>query len=145
LSSKSFVVRLTWFTVANHWERSQKSWANRTPAGPGGSRPNPGDAKAPVIRERLAATPQAKWFTATNTGTARGEVDAFVGAAAAADKIPIMVVYDIPNRDCGPPRNHLTEQRERLTTASVALTLEVVAMTRMLLPHRRNVNAHITP
>ncbi|MFI9812705.1 glycoside hydrolase family 6 protein [Saccharothrix variisporea] len=64
---------------------------------------NPGDPKAPVIRERLAATPQARWFTTTNTGTVRGEVDAFVGAAAAAGKIPILVVYDIPNRDCGGP------------------------------------------
>lgn len=64
---------------------------------------NPGDPKAPVIRERLAATPQARWFTTTNTGTVRGEVDAFVGAAAAAGKIPIMVVYNIPNRDCGGP------------------------------------------
>ena len=28
------------------------------------------------------------------------QVDAFVGAAAAAGKIPILVVYNIPNRDC---------------------------------------------
>ncbi|WIX98858.1 glycoside hydrolase family 6 protein [Amycolatopsis mongoliensis] len=62
---------------------------------------NPGDSRAAVIRDRIAAVPQARWFTTTNTGTVRGEVDTFVGAAAAAGKIPIMVVYDIPNRDCG--------------------------------------------
>ncbi|MGW5055398.1 glycoside hydrolase family 6 protein [Actinokineospora sp. NPDC004072] len=64
---------------------------------------NPGDHRAPVIRDRIASVPQAKWFTTTNTSTVRGQVEAFVGAAAAAGKIPIMVVYNIPNRDCGGP------------------------------------------
>lgn len=62
---------------------------------------NSGDSRAAVIRDRVAAVPQARWFTTTNTSTVRGEVDAYTGAAAAAGKIPIMVVYDIPNRDCG--------------------------------------------
>ncbi|MFK4087563.1 glycoside hydrolase family 6 protein [Kribbella sp. NPDC020789] len=62
---------------------------------------NPGDSRTPMIRDRIAATPQGKWFTTTNTGTVRGEVDAYVGAAAAAGKVPILVVYNIPNRDCG--------------------------------------------
>jgi len=62
---------------------------------------NQGDSRAPMIRDRIASTPQGKWFTTTNTGTVRGEVEAYVGAAAAAGKVPILVVYDIPNRDCG--------------------------------------------
>ncbi|GAB1513550.1 glycoside hydrolase family 6 protein [Actinophytocola sp. KF-1] len=62
---------------------------------------NPNDGRAAVIRDRIANVPQARWFTTTNTSTVRGEVDAFVGAAAAAGRIPIMVVYNIPNRDCG--------------------------------------------
>jgi endoglucanase len=62
---------------------------------------NPGDSRTAVIRDRIAAVPQARWFTTTNTSAVRGEVDAYVGAAAAAGTIPIMVVYDIPNRDCG--------------------------------------------
>jgi endoglucanase len=62
---------------------------------------NPNDSRTPMIRDRIAATPQGKWFTTTNTSTVRAEVDAFVGAAASAGKIPIMVVYNIPNRDCG--------------------------------------------
>ncbi|WP_243715699.1 glycoside hydrolase family 6 protein, partial [Micromonospora sp. KC207] len=61
---------------------------------------NPGDWRAAVIRDRIAAVPQGRWFTTTNTSTVRAEVDQFVGAAAAARKIPIMVVYNIPNRDC---------------------------------------------
>jgi endoglucanase len=64
---------------------------------------NPGDSRTPVIRDRIASVPQARWFTTTNTGTVRGEVDAHVGAAARAGKIPILVVYNVPNRDCGGP------------------------------------------
>ncbi|MCA2218340.1 glycoside hydrolase family 6 protein [Jidongwangia harbinensis] len=61
---------------------------------------NPNDSRAAVIRDRIANVPQGRWFTQNNPGTVAGEVDAFVGAAAAAGKIPIMVVYNIPNRDC---------------------------------------------
>lgn len=59
-----------------------------------------GDARAQVIADRIASVPQPKWFTQTNTATIRAEVDAYVGAAAAAGQIPILVAYDIPNRDC---------------------------------------------
>lgn len=62
---------------------------------------NPNDSRAAVIRDRIAAVPQARWFTTTNTDTVRAQVSAYVGAAAAVGKVPILVVYDIPNRDCG--------------------------------------------
>src|SRR5687768_14613676 len=61
---------------------------------------NPGDSRAAVIRDRIASVPQARWFTTTNTSTVRSQVSSLVGAAAAAGKTPIMVVYNIPNRDC---------------------------------------------
>jgi endoglucanase len=61
---------------------------------------NPGDRRAGVISDRIAAVPQARWLTRNDTSTVRAEVAAFVGAAAAAGKIPILVVYNIPNRDC---------------------------------------------
>jgi endoglucanase len=61
---------------------------------------NPADPRTPAIRDRIASVPQGRWFTQTNTATVRAEVDAFVGAAAATGKVPILVVYDIPNRDC---------------------------------------------
>src|SRR5262245_41706573 len=62
---------------------------------------NPNDSRAAVIRDRIATVPQARWFTTTNTTTVRAQIDAYVGAAASVGKIPILVVYDIPNRDCG--------------------------------------------
>ncbi|QQQ78946.1 glycoside hydrolase family 6 protein [Saccharothrix sp. 6-C] len=62
---------------------------------------NPGDSRAAVIRDRIASVPAARWFTTTNTSTVRSEVSSYVGAAASAGKIPILVVYNIPNRDCG--------------------------------------------
>ncbi|MGO1052115.1 glycoside hydrolase family 6 protein [Crossiella sp. CA198] len=64
---------------------------------------NPGDGRMPVIRDRVAAVPQARWFTSTNTDTVRGQVHELVGAAARAGKVPILVVYNVPNRDCGGP------------------------------------------
>ncbi|MFI7452409.1 glycoside hydrolase family 6 protein [Nonomuraea sp. NPDC049714] len=64
---------------------------------------NPDDSRAGVIRDRIAAVPQGRWFATYNPATVRGQVDAYVGAAAAAGKIPIMVVYAMPNRDCGGP------------------------------------------
>ncbi|WP_182906400.1 glycoside hydrolase family 6 protein [Microbispora sp. H13382] len=62
---------------------------------------NPNDSKAAVIRDRIAAVPQGRWFASYNPSAVRSQVDAYVGAAAAAGKIPIMVVYEMPNRDCG--------------------------------------------
>jgi endoglucanase len=61
---------------------------------------NPGDSRAAVIRDRIASVPQGRWYTQNNTATVAAEVDAFVGAAAAVGKTPILVVYNIPNRDC---------------------------------------------
>lgn len=60
-----------------------------------------GDSRADVIGERIASVAQGRWFTTSNTDEVRGEVDAFVGAADSADRIPILVVYNMPNRDCG--------------------------------------------
>ncbi|PSL52476.1 endoglucanase [Saccharothrix carnea] len=62
---------------------------------------NSGDSRAAVIRDRIASVPQARWFTTTNTSSVRSDVSSFVGAAASAGKIPILVVYNVPNRDCG--------------------------------------------
>ncbi|HEU5134937.1 MAG TPA: glycoside hydrolase family 6 protein [Steroidobacteraceae bacterium] len=62
---------------------------------------NPGDSRMPVIRDRIASVPQGRWFTQNNPSTVASQVSSYVGAAAAAGKIPILVVYNIPNRDCG--------------------------------------------
>ncbi|ANY08299.1 hypothetical protein AFB00_20745 [Pseudonocardia sp. HH130630-07] len=60
-----------------------------------------GDGRAALIGERIAAVPQGRWFTTTDTAGVRAEVDAYVGAAAATGTTPIVVVYDLPGRDCG--------------------------------------------
>ena len=62
---------------------------------------NPNDSRMPVIRDRIASVPQGRWFTQNNPSTVAAEVSSYVGAAAAAGKTPIMIVYNIPNRDCG--------------------------------------------
>ncbi|GGK79870.1 glucanase [Sphaerisporangium melleum] len=64
---------------------------------------NPYDSKTAVIRDRIAAVPQGRWFASYNPSAVRSQVDAYVGGAAAAGKIPIVVVYEMPNRDCGGP------------------------------------------
>jgi endoglucanase len=57
----------------------------------------PGDAQ---ILQRLGTTPTAQWFGGWNTNVT-GDVDALVSSAAAAHKTPLLVTYNIPNRDCG--------------------------------------------
>ncbi|MFC5909181.1 glycoside hydrolase family 6 protein [Streptacidiphilus monticola] len=59
---------------------------------------NPNDGRTAAIRSSIAAVPMARWFGnwSGTIGTATG---AFVGAAAAAHKLPILVAYNIPNRD----------------------------------------------
>ncbi|WP_306204473.1 glycoside hydrolase family 6 protein [Actinoplanes sp. RD1] len=61
---------------------------------------NPGDSRAAVIRDRIASVPQARWFASYNPGTVQSEVDSLTAAAAQAGKTPIMVLYNIPGRDC---------------------------------------------
>ncbi|MFD8705538.1 glycoside hydrolase family 6 protein [Kitasatospora sp. NPDC059648] len=59
---------------------------------------NPGDGRAQAIRSSIANVPTARWFGSWSgtIGTATG---AFVGAATARGKLPILVAYNIPDRD----------------------------------------------
>jgi endoglucanase len=57
----------------------------------------PGDA---ATMDRLAATPTAKWFGGSVT-TVAGDVDRHVSAARATNTLPVIVAYNIPQRDCG--------------------------------------------
>ncbi|MFF2426403.1 glycoside hydrolase family 6 protein [Streptomyces mirabilis] len=62
---------------------------------------NQGDGRAPAINASIANTPTARWFGSWSgtIGTATG---AYVGAADYRDKLPILVAYNIYNRDyCG--------------------------------------------
>jgi endoglucanase len=49
---------------------------------------------------RLGHTPTAQWFGDWDADV-RGDVAAATSAAAAAGQVPVLVAYDIPNRDCG--------------------------------------------
>ena len=60
-----------------------------------GSRP--GDA---ATMDRLAATPTAKWFGGSVT-TVAGDADRYVSDARATNTLPVIVAYNIPQRDCG--------------------------------------------
>ncbi|MEU7943586.1 glycoside hydrolase family 6 protein [Micromonospora taraxaci] len=62
---------------------------------------NPGDSRAAVIRDKIASQPQARWFANFNPSTVQAEVSEHIGAANAAQQIPVLAVYEITNRDCG--------------------------------------------
>lgn len=59
-------------------------------------------ARADHRLDRIANTPQAKWFTDWSTSdTARSDVGDYLAGAAAAKAVPALVLYRIPQRDCG--------------------------------------------
>ncbi|MEU0602724.1 glycoside hydrolase family 6 protein [Streptomyces sp. NPDC006393] len=62
---------------------------------------NPGDSRQPVISRRIASQPQAIWFSSYRPSTVTSDVKAVTSAAAAAGQVPVLAVYEIPNRDCG--------------------------------------------
>jgi len=58
------------------------------------------DPRAARIAESIAAVPTARWF-GNWSGDIRSALQAFVDAAATAHQTPILVSYNIPDRDCG--------------------------------------------
>lgn len=62
---------------------------------------NPNDSRTPVIRDRIASQPQARWMSVFRPDTVTSEVSSFVNAASAANQTPVLSVYEITNRDCG--------------------------------------------
>jgi endoglucanase len=59
---------------------------------------NPSDGRQPAISASIAREPSAAWFTGASgdIGQATG---AYVGAAAYAGKLPVLVAYNITDRD----------------------------------------------
>lgn len=49
---------------------------------------------------KIGDRPLARWL-GTGTAGVTGDVDAHVRRAAEADRMPVLVAYNIPNRDCG--------------------------------------------
>ena len=57
----------------------------------------PADA---TLMERIGRTAQAVWFNGWHTDVASA-TSQYVGAAATAGALPVLVAYNIPQRDCG--------------------------------------------
>jgi endoglucanase len=62
---------------------------------------NPDDSRTAVIRDRIASQPQGRWFTTYKPDSIASDVAGFVGKANAAGGVPLLVMYALPNRDCG--------------------------------------------
>jgi endoglucanase len=60
---------------------------------------NAGDPRAAVIRSRIATKPQARWFGSSDSITS--EVRSYTSRAASSGKVPVLVAYNMTNRDCG--------------------------------------------
>ncbi|MFI7394438.1 glycoside hydrolase family 6 protein [Streptomyces tendae] len=64
-------------------------------------RAHPGDPRQDVIAARIAGHPAAVWFTDHTPATITARVRAVTSAGAAQGRVPVLVPYAIPDRDCG--------------------------------------------
>ncbi|MFD7278016.1 glycoside hydrolase family 6 protein [Streptomyces sp. NPDC059862] len=64
-------------------------------------RANPDDPRRPVIESRIADQPASVWFADFTPATITSRVAAVTSGAAAQGRVPVVVVYAIPDRDCG--------------------------------------------
>jgi endoglucanase len=64
-------------------------------------RAHPDDPRRPVIASRIAGRPAAVWFADFSPATVTARVRAVTRGAAAAGRVPVVVPYSIPLRDCG--------------------------------------------
>ncbi|MFI1759035.1 glycoside hydrolase family 6 protein [Streptomyces sp. NPDC020571] len=64
-------------------------------------RAHPGDPRQDVIASRIAGHPAAVWFTDPAPATLTSRVRAVTAAGAARGRVPVLVPYAIPDRDCG--------------------------------------------
>jgi endoglucanase len=63
---------------------------------------NPDDPRAAEIRKSIADAPTARWLTETSQTTDKltETVSRYVSAADNVHKIPVLVAYNLPDRDC---------------------------------------------
>ncbi|MFF1307448.1 glycoside hydrolase family 6 protein [Streptomyces sp. NPDC058307] len=64
-------------------------------------RDNPRDRRAGVIEARIADRPAAVWFADYTPATITSRVRAVTSGGAAQGRVPVVVAYAIPDRDCG--------------------------------------------
>jgi endoglucanase len=59
---------------------------------------HPTDSRAATIRSRIATVPTGRWFLRDDDAQ---WVSAYVSAASAQQRVPLLVAYHLPYRDCG--------------------------------------------
>ncbi|MEE1751456.1 glycoside hydrolase family 6 protein [Streptomyces sp. SP18CS02] len=64
-------------------------------------RANGDDPRRALIESRIAAQPAAVWFAEYDPGAITGRVRSVTSGAAAVGRVPVLVPYAIPDRDCG--------------------------------------------
>ncbi|MFD5159934.1 glycoside hydrolase family 6 protein [Streptomyces hawaiiensis] len=64
-------------------------------------RSHSGDPRHAVIASRIAEQPAAVWFADHSPGTVTARVAAVTSGGAALGRVPVVVPYAIPGRDCG--------------------------------------------
>ncbi|MEU9392097.1 glycoside hydrolase family 6 protein [Streptomyces sp. NPDC048324] len=64
-------------------------------------RAHPADPRTPVIASRIADRPAAVWLTDPSPSAVASQVRAVTSGAAAQRRVPVLVAYAIPDRDCG--------------------------------------------
>ncbi|MGC0404836.1 endoglucanase [Streptomyces sp. SAI-126] len=62
---------------------------------------NPRDWRADVIESRIADRPAAVWFADYAPASITSRVRAVTSGGAAQGRVPVLVAYTIPDRDCG--------------------------------------------
>ncbi|MFD5632226.1 glycoside hydrolase family 6 protein [Streptomyces sp. NPDC127072] len=62
---------------------------------------NPGDSRRPVIESRIADRPAAVWFADYTPSNITSRVRAVTSGGAGQGRVPVVVAYTIPGRDCG--------------------------------------------
>ncbi|MFE7440729.1 glycoside hydrolase family 6 protein [Streptomyces chartreusis] len=62
---------------------------------------NPADPRHGVIESRIAAQPAAVWFADFTPDTITARVRAVTSGGSALGRVPVVVPYAIPDRDCG--------------------------------------------
>ncbi|MDX3455242.1 glycoside hydrolase family 6 protein [Streptomyces sp. ME02-8801-2C] len=64
-------------------------------------RANRDDPRRPVIEAEIADRPAAVWFADFSPATIASRVRAVTAGAAGAGRVPVLVPYAVPDRDCG--------------------------------------------
>lgn len=64
-------------------------------------RANPGDPRRAVVESRIADQPAAVWFADYSPDSITSRVRAVASGGAAQGRVPVLVPYAVPDRDCG--------------------------------------------